>query len=142
MLLASERGLFSDAPECRSSRERAVLARPRSPVIICDGLESTSAAMNMHENDRYPTPSRRPASVAAMTILLLAAVASTAQVRAQQLFAELRRSHLPADEHSEVNAIGDVDGDGDLDLVVATPLRLLVNNGAGIFVEASAQRLP
>lgn len=52
---------------------------------------------------------------------------------------------LPADASDDVHAeLGDVDGDGDLDLYIAAegPDRLLINDGAGHFSDQSAARLP
>lgn len=60
-------------------------------------------------------------------------------------FAELGKRHLPTDEYrTRAVAYGDVDGDGDLDLVCGNegPNQLYINDGAGVFVDATAGRLP
>ncbi|HKB16198.1 MAG TPA: FG-GAP-like repeat-containing protein, partial [Planctomycetota bacterium] len=57
---------------------------------------------------------------------------------------------LPADHQStQALAIGDADGDGDLDVVVgntgglaAQPERLYLNDGTGIFTDATATNMP
>lgn len=53
---------------------------------------------------------------------------------------------LPIEFHSDVSVdFGDIDGDDDFDILVATPYgqdRLLVNNGSGVFTDQSGERLP
>lgn len=66
-------------------------------------------------------------------------------------FTDATATHLPVNAvHSFDAAFGDVDNDGDLDILVAVmdrlgvpgQNRLLINNGAGIFSDETAQRLP
>ncbi|MEM7202535.1 MAG: VCBS repeat-containing protein [Planctomycetota bacterium] len=68
-------------------------------------------------------------------------------------FVDVSASHLPADASlTSAVVLGDIDGDGDLDLVCAnssspivpTPRRnrLYVNDGAGVFAEVTAAQLP
>lgn len=64
-------------------------------------------------------------------------------------FTDASATHLPPDGFNVRDAVfADVDGDGDLDLVLATsdvpllPLVLLENVGGGRFVRASATRMP
>jgi len=60
------------------------------------------------------------------------------------VFTDATATHLPAavDDSSSV-ALGDVDGDGDLDaLVGGLPNALLLNGGAGVFANAAATNLP
>jgi hypothetical protein len=56
-------------------------------------------------------------------------------------FIDATATHLPnADDQSEGIALADMDADGDLDLLIAsptTPNRLLLNDGSGRFTEAS-----
>ncbi|WP_374407473.1 FG-GAP repeat domain-containing protein [Pelagerythrobacter sp.] len=56
-------------------------------------------------------------------------------------FADATATHLPAiGNRAQDVALADLDGDGDLDMVVATeapPTRLLINDGEGRFAEAS-----
>jgi len=64
-------------------------------------------------------------------------------------FTDATKAHLPADtDLSAAVTLGDVDGDGDLDLVVANggvsagQTRLFLNNGAGTFSDVTTIRLP
>ncbi|MCA8963831.1 MAG: VCBS repeat-containing protein, partial [Planctomycetes bacterium] len=66
------------------------------------------------------------------------------------VFSDATASQMPVDFDSTVAvALGDVDGDGDLDIVIGnfgylgTPQnRLYLNNGTGVFSDATTSRLP
>jgi hypothetical protein len=62
------------------------------------------------------------------------------------VFTDVTASHLPAaTPATRAVALGDVDGDGDRDLVLGNygePSRLYLNSGAGVFTDVSAARLP
>ncbi len=65
------------------------------------------------------------------------------------VFRDVTATHLPPGYYATADiAFGDVDGDGDLDLLLATTLypkrssRLYLNDGTGIFTDATAARLP
>jgi len=63
---------------------------------------------------------------------------------AQGLFRTTRHAGLPTVLTGDKYAVGDVDADGDLDIVVANdnrPNQLLLNDGRGKFVDATADRL-
>jgi len=79
-------------------------------------------------------------------IALVAAMATLpAQIPAGAQFAELVRQHLPeGSDASNAVAYGDVDGDGDIDLVVGNfgQNRLYLNNGSGVFVDVTSTHLP
>ncbi len=82
------------------------------------------------------------------TRLAHAAVLLAGAALADPLFADATATHYPARDPSHRSmdaAAGDVDGDGDMDLLVAmefTPNRLLVNDGTGRFADESEARLP
>ena len=58
-------------------------------------------------------------------------------------FVDATASHMPASlDWSSGLALGDVDGDGDLDLVAARPSRLYLNDGSGIFTSAPVASMP
>ncbi|MEM7202229.1 MAG: VCBS repeat-containing protein [Planctomycetota bacterium] len=65
-------------------------------------------------------------------------------------FADVTQGRMPADtDGTAAVALGDVDGDGDLDLVLANALvffeqqnRLYLNDGTGTFTDVTAARLP
>ncbi|HLQ38765.1 MAG TPA: FG-GAP-like repeat-containing protein, partial [Planctomycetota bacterium] len=62
-------------------------------------------------------------------------------------FTDVTASRMPAGSYDTTSlALGDVDGDGDLDLVVGnywgTQSLLYINNGTGTFTDATASRMP
>ena len=79
-----------------------------------------------------------------LTAAVMAAVAASAA--AQRQFEELGKRGLPAGRASTRSTVlGDVDRDGDLDLVVGNwyqQSRLYLNNGTGTFTDATATRMP
>ena len=97
---------------------------------------------------RLPQGSAVPTRHALLTAAALAAVlaAVPAQVAPGQQFSELGKRHLPPDvDLTMALAWGDVDGDGDLDLVVGNygqQNRLYRNDGNGVFTDITAAALP
>jgi large repetitive protein len=95
-----------------------------------------------------PTDRRSPRHRRAVLLAgVMAAVAAAlpAQVPPGLQFAELGKRHLPPDsDQTQAVAYGDVDGDGDLDLVVGNVgrSRLYLNHGTGTFTDATASRMP
>lgn len=86
--------------------------------------------------------------VARIVCCLLGLVAIAPVRAAEPLFADETASRLPGkpeDMRSMDAAAGDLDGDGDVDILVAVefgPNRLLINDGSGRFSDESAARLP
>ena len=58
-------------------------------------------------------------------------------------FIDVTAGRMPADAAlTPFVELADLDGDGDLDMLLSGPLRLYDNNGAGQFVDVTAARLP
>ncbi|MBK8974667.1 MAG: VCBS repeat-containing protein [Planctomycetes bacterium] len=87
------------------------------------------------------TPTGRSRHRAARLAVVLALCSSPAFAQLQ--FEELRRQHLPVgpDLRSQDLAIGDVDGDQDLDVVFGS-MALYRNEGHGVFTDVTATSLP
>jgi len=100
---------------------------------------------------RPPITMRR---VAGLPIFALVLAFSSSFAPAQTQFAELCRRHLPRVwDDTQAVALGDVDGDGDLDMVVGNggfrgassygqQNRLYLNDGTGGFKDVTASHLP
>tara|TARA_R110002072_G_scaffold107517_1_gene233857 strand:+ start:3459 stop:5030 length:1572 start_codon:yes stop_codon:yes gene_type:complete len=67
------------------------------------------------------------------------------------VFTDITSTNLPAlGDYTQTVKLGDVDGDGDLDLVVggastygaSRPVQLFLNDGSGVFSDATASRMP
>ena len=87
----------------------------------------------------------RGSSLARRVIASVALAVFASSAVAQVQFDELRKRHLPPDsDPTYAVALGDVDGDGDPDLVFgnAQQNRLYLNDGTGIFTDATAARMP
>lgn len=140
---------------------------PRHAMIAaCQGLipilapampirHAIAAADSRPRSNGEPSASRRRRSsergclshaLLAATVLTAMVVALPAQVHQGLQFADLGKRHLPADlDQTRAFAFGDVDGDGDLDLVVGNwgqQNRLYLNSGAGTFTDVTASRMP
>ncbi len=78
--------------------------------------------------------------------LLLAFGLSSSLAVGQTQFADLAKQHLPKNsDFTNAVVMGDVDGDGDIDLVFGNSRqqnRLYLNDGKGKFTDATASRLP
>ncbi|MEM7205099.1 MAG: VCBS repeat-containing protein [Planctomycetota bacterium] len=78
-------------------------------------------------------------------VLCISVALMASSVLAQARFSELVKRYLPdASVYTPSAVLSDVDADGDLDLVLTTNEqdRLYLNDGAGIFADETASRLP
>ena len=81
-----------------------------------------------------------------LNFAMLAAFVASLPAQTPLQFAELPRQELPAGGGANAVASGDVDGDGDLDLVCANDgyagTRLYINSGIGGFTDVTAAQVP
>lgn len=81
-------------------------------------------------------------------LLLATAALSSPALAAEPLYEDVSATHLPVGDLEGLSmdaAMADVDGDGDLDILIANEWRpniLLINDGTGRFSNESAARLP
>jgi hypothetical protein len=96
-----------------------------------------------------PFPAARPADRRSrvsptQALLALAVTAALAQAApAQRQFSDATATRMPIDNGASDMVLGDVDRDGDLDLVMSWGQnRLYLNDGMGTFTDATAARMP
>tara|TARA_R110002072_G_scaffold107517_1_gene233862 strand:+ start:11630 stop:13027 length:1398 start_codon:yes stop_codon:yes gene_type:complete len=103
--------------------------------------------MTIHRIKRSPT--QRPTSRISRLLAAAVLAAVCGETSAQDQFAPLGPGLPASNDNGLSTVLGDIDGDGDLDLVVGTKgyligaqNRLYLNNGNGGFVDVTASHLP
>ncbi len=95
---------------------------------------------------RRPAPARIGSSLVAFCAVVAVQALCSPEAAAQLQFRDATPGQMPADGDLTYSAaFGDVDGDGDLDLVLGKfghQNRLYLNDGAGTFRDATAGRMP
>lgn len=101
--------------------------------------------LRLSASARWPASACSPQTTALLAAAVMMALAAPAVAQLQ--FEELAKRGLPATNagNTTAMALGDVDGDGDIDLVAGDngqQSRLYLNNGTGTFTDATATRMP
>lgn len=129
------------SPGCGQLRPRILSARANAGVKVDEMTRNNCACRGLI------------VTLSTVCVALACSSSATAQQFVDQTATRFPAEPVPGGEYTNQIAVGDIDGDTDLDLIFSNgggfstagapqQLRIYINNGAGVFSDGSAARVP